>query len=264
MACARHGSSLKSKPGWHRASRPAMWGRVMRDSRKTRPSRPRRAVQDHCKWCTNGSAHDVRLCASTRCPLWPHRSGRKPAPDDIVEVSALRIYPEEDLLTSAQLFGTSGSVLKAIARRCLDCSGGSKSEVRNCQRVDCDLHHLRLGRNPNRAPSTEQRKIKAARLKANIERAKNATLAELRKSPDPRTETGRPAVSRPAQASLGHLGRKSQRVSRRFDNDSGFGAGGTDARASEEVPHRRWFRLHDITRLRRAIARRKNPRRRNL
>jgi len=146
----------------------------MRDSRKAKP--PRKAAQDHCKWCTKGSAHDVRLCASTRCSLWPHRSGRKPTPEVIAELSSLRIYPEEDLLTAAELFGNCGSALKAIARRCLDCSGGSKSKVRNCQRVDCDLHHLRFGRNPNRAASPEQREIKAARLKANVERSRRKNL----------------------------------------------------------------------------------------
>jgi hypothetical protein len=139
----------------------------MSDSRNERPSRPGKAVHSYCKWCINGSAQDVRLCVSTRCSLWPGRSGRKPSPEDMGEVSALRIYPEE-----AEALGNDWRILKAIARRCLDCAGGSRSRVRNCHQVDCDLHHLRLGRNPNRVASPKQREIKAARLKANVERSR--------------------------------------------------------------------------------------------
>lgn len=78
----------------------------------------------------------------------------------------------EDGMTVAEFIKDGGTPLKAIKRRCLDCSGGSKAEVRNCKRVGCDLHPYRLGSNPNRKMSAEQREIAAARLKANIEGAR--------------------------------------------------------------------------------------------
>ena len=34
---------------------------------------------------------------------------------------------------------------KAIRRKCLDCSGGSYKEVRDCPHVECPLHHFRMG-----------------------------------------------------------------------------------------------------------------------
>lgn len=40
--------------------------------------------------------------------------------------------------------------IKAIRKNCLDCSGGSISEVRECVILDCTLYPFRLGKNPNR------------------------------------------------------------------------------------------------------------------
>ena len=61
------------------------------------------------------------------------------------------MYPLEDGVTVAEFYAHGGTVLKAIKRRCLDCSGGSKSDVRDCAHTTCDLHPFRLGKNPNRA-----------------------------------------------------------------------------------------------------------------
>lgn len=41
--------------------------------------------------------------------------------------------------------------LKAIRKKCLDCSAGQPSEVRNCEIVDCPLFIYRMGKNPKRA-----------------------------------------------------------------------------------------------------------------
>ena len=40
--------------------------------------------------------------------------------------------------------------MKAIRQNCIDCSGGSKKEVRECMIVDCPLYMYRLGKNPRR------------------------------------------------------------------------------------------------------------------
>ena len=93
----------------------------------------------------------------------------------IAELGEQRVYPLEDATTAAD-FQRDATRLKAIKRCCLDCSGGSKAEVRNCERVGCPLHPFRLGNNPNRKMSAEQREIAAARLKANIEGARRRKL----------------------------------------------------------------------------------------
>ena len=44
--------------------------------------------------------------------------------------------------------------VRAIRLKCLDCSGGSASEVRDCTLATCALHKFRLGKNPNYKPKT--------------------------------------------------------------------------------------------------------------
>jgi len=40
------------------------------------------------------------------------------------------------------------TTLKAIRRKCLDCMGGSRREVRYCATPDCPLYLFRFGRHP--------------------------------------------------------------------------------------------------------------------
>jgi hypothetical protein len=47
------------------------------------------------------------------------------------------------------------AVLKAIRRKCLDCSGGSHAEVADCLVRQCPLFPFRFGKNPWRAPASE-------------------------------------------------------------------------------------------------------------
>ncbi len=42
--------------------------------------------------------------------------------------------------------------VKAIRQHCIDCSGESRAEVRNCAVTDCPLYPFRMGRNPNCRP----------------------------------------------------------------------------------------------------------------
>jgi hypothetical protein len=125
----------------------------------TNALRPLKAIREHCSWCCNDSAHEVRLCAAKACAAWDFRFGRKPT----AETGDRQVHPPQDGATTR-----GATALKAIKSRCLDCSGGSKSELRNCQHVTCDLHPFRLGTNPNRKMKPEQRRIAAARLKANV------------------------------------------------------------------------------------------------
>lgn len=57
--------------------------------------------------------------------------------------------------------------LKAIRLKCVDCSGGSRSEVALCVIPDCPLYPYRMGRNPFRQArvlTPEQRAAAIERL----------------------------------------------------------------------------------------------------
>ena len=67
--------------------------------------------------------------------------------------------------------------LKAIRAKCLDCSGGSAREVRECAVKDCPLFCYRMGKNPNitrRALPPEQRAKITERLSSVRENPQNA------------------------------------------------------------------------------------------
>lgn len=46
--------------------------------------------------------------------------------------------------------------VKAIRAKCLDCSGGSYDEVRNCPIKDCTLYPYRLGHRPKKTNPPEE------------------------------------------------------------------------------------------------------------
>jgi hypothetical protein len=121
-------------------------------------STPLRAVRQHCVWCCNGSFNEVRLCPVKSCPLWPFRRGHRPDAEDRAAAAGREIYPLERHLT-----GASG--LKAIRKRCVDCSGNSDPAVRACAFNGCSLHPFRFGKNRYLAPrSDEWRRAATERL----------------------------------------------------------------------------------------------------
>jgi hypothetical protein len=130
------------------------------------PRSPLQAVHDHCLWCCNGNASEVAACAARRCPLWLLRSGHRPTLGEIELHVSVTLHPSERLATVGELYGSGGAVLKAIRRRCLDCSGGSLREVRSCKRDTCPLHPFRNGKNPNIRLSPERKAELLARLRS--------------------------------------------------------------------------------------------------
>ena len=50
------------------------------------------------------------------------------------------------------------SPMQAIRAKCLDCCAGSSDEVRKCVAVACPLWPFRTGKNPWRAPISEERR----------------------------------------------------------------------------------------------------------
>ena len=74
--------------------------------------------------------------------------------------------------------------MKAIRQKCLDCSGGSNEEVKNCFAKKCPLYQFRFGykldENGNRRKrdlTDEQRQEMAERLKK-VRDNKNLTLIQ--------------------------------------------------------------------------------------
>lgn len=51
--------------------------------------------------------------------------------------------------------------IKAIRARCLDCSGGSSKEVRECSFTDCQLYEYRQGHRPAEKKLTPMKAIRA-------------------------------------------------------------------------------------------------------
>jgi hypothetical protein len=64
------------------------------------------------------------------------------------------------------------SPVKAIRLFCIDCSGGSLPEVKECRSFTCPLHPFRFGKNPfiKREMTDEQREAAKERLAAARER----------------------------------------------------------------------------------------------
>jgi len=59
--------------------------------------------------------------------------------------------------------------VKAIRAKCLECSGGSATEVKECPIKGCALYEFRFGRNPYRKPITdEHREMLRQRALANF------------------------------------------------------------------------------------------------
>jgi len=86
-----------------------------------RSQTPMKAIRARCLACCGGSSKEVRLCPAERCPLHPHRMGRKGA-------------------------GAPRTPLKAIRAKCYDCGEGTAADIRGCEMVGCPLHPFRFGK----------------------------------------------------------------------------------------------------------------------
>ena len=56
--------------------------------------------------------------------------------------------PSKIELKTLRALGHAQSPIKAIRAKCIDCCGGSPSEVRKCTAVNCPLWAMRMGKNP--------------------------------------------------------------------------------------------------------------------
>jgi len=183
---------------------------------KVRPSAsvvptPSKSIRAYCLWCCSNSAYEVSRCPATACSLWAYRFGPEPTAHMLEEAGGALMYPVEDGTTVTKFHEKGGTRLKAIKKKCRDCSGGVVAKVKDCQHFACELHPFRLGKNPNRAMSAEQRELAAARLKANIERAKVAASVDAQNSPTHVGKQSAQATRGLLHTGLGRLARKSRR-----------------------------------------------------
>ena len=125
---------------------------------------PLQAIRQKCLWCCDGATHEVALCPAKVCPIWPFRFGRKPTAEIIADQGDTPLHPLEWRIKAAHFHADRHSALRAIKRKCLDCSGAAKSEVRNCAFKDCALHPFRQGKNPNRTYSSDERARRSQHL----------------------------------------------------------------------------------------------------
>ena len=49
--------------------------------------------------------------------------------------------------------------IKAIRKKCLDCSGDSSKEVNQCQILDCPLYLYRMGKRPTDSEKKELKQV---------------------------------------------------------------------------------------------------------
>jgi hypothetical protein len=171
---------------------------------------PLQAIRQKCLWCCNGSAHEVALCPAKACPSWSFRFGHKPTDEIIAEQGDTLLHPLELPMRAGEFHARGHSGLNAIKRKCLDCSGASKAEVRNCVFKDCALHPFRQGKNPNRAFSPEERERRSEHL-AKLKIA-GALLEKLVSIDDPRAESSEAAAT---AATIPHNNKEAPRTLRR-------------------------------------------------
>jgi hypothetical protein len=128
-----------------------------------RPPPPLKAIRQHCLACA-GTAAEVAACPSVQCPLWLYRHGHRPRRQEAETVADVDLRPEERAQPAAEFLAEGGTGFRAIRRHCLDCSGASPAEVKECRFRKCPLWAYRLGRNPNRGVSPERKVALLAQL----------------------------------------------------------------------------------------------------
>jgi hypothetical protein len=84
--------------------------------------------------------------------------------DDYLQVSPyeadggekIGLEPSAVAKDKLRALGHPASPTDAIRVKCIDCSGGSLSEVRKCLAINCPLWPYRMGRNPFHARATSR------------------------------------------------------------------------------------------------------------
>lgn len=65
---------------------------------------PMKAIRAYCLDCSNGSAHEVKLCPMTECPLYAFRLGKNP------NIKKKKLTPEQKEEIVRRLHGNNKTI----------------------------------------------------------------------------------------------------------------------------------------------------------
>ena len=117
--------------------------------------------------------------------------------------------------------------VKAIRQRCIDCSGGSLREVRECSHDVCPLHQYRFGKRPQEKTLTPLKAIRAHCVACSNGNRHEANLCPSEKCPLQAYKTGhRPKAD---NSSINEKDFKNANVAPTFLANTGNKKGGVDA-----------------------------------
>ena len=97
----------------------------MKSKKKQMRKSPSQTIRAHCHYCVqsrkvseveNCTGHNV-FATGKPCPFYKYRMGSRPS-------------------------------VKIMRQFCLDCMGGNKAAVKECETGDCLIHPFRFGKNP--------------------------------------------------------------------------------------------------------------------
>lgn len=112
---------------------------------------PIKSIRLYCiEICMEGQMTEVRLCHSVGCDLWLYRMGRRPSLVELVEWFQFRHY-KSVIKSGNELRRLINTPVKAIRKKCLNCSGWGFKEVKQCAEDECHIYGYRMGRRPKRA-----------------------------------------------------------------------------------------------------------------
>src|SRR5210317_505254 len=92
---------------------------------------PLKAIRSFCVECA-GSTHEVRHCGGEKC-----------LGDQGDENNVCYFYPYR--------LGRGRPSVKTNRKQCLECMGGRRDFVRECESLTCPIWPYRMGTNPSRA-----------------------------------------------------------------------------------------------------------------
>lgn len=111
---------------------------------------PLKAIKAYYLDLCGGSKVEVKLCQCINSPVYHYRFGSDPWHPNSTKKHTdynSKLLPDVDAKMTP---------IKAIRAQCIDCSGGSLKEVRECAFKDCPLHPYRMGKNPYHKNSKEK------------------------------------------------------------------------------------------------------------
>lgn len=116
---------------------------------------PIKSIRVYCvEGCCEGQKKEVRLCPTKDCVFWLYRRGHRPNIVELMEWYRYH-YDKVAIISEDKIRELINTPVKAIRKKCLNCSGWEYKEVRECTENDCPIHPYRMGKRPNRTDGHE-------------------------------------------------------------------------------------------------------------